>query len=172
MESGRILLKRPDDTVLLDTDEKLFTVTDFVSSEDVGSISLPARTSTYTSAGGTTISEENLYPIAEVHSQADIVFGMHRCVTNGQIPVSGTYWTQSTGTRVAYMRPQNLDYESPGDNNIMTSLHLLTFVINDGVLSLHERLVLRAGPAPGSGTFNFTLFACEVDFRLYCGTFV
>ncbi len=165
--------------VVVDTDERLWIQTNWVSSADVGSVSLPARTAQWranASLSGTytPVDVTNDVIVSSVSPAANVVDGMMRvsAASNAkQITYrGGTFstenssfgsnfygrWFQCSGTVVGdhFVRAPTaavfVSNGAPADTpTYINALITYTWIASGGTLKLRERAVL--GPFNGSG---------------------
>ena len=191
--SDRIRLTAPGGAVKFDTNEELFTATNFVS----GSMSLPTKSTSSNSLGGIPVNETNTYTLATgLNSNATTVLGLVR--TNWSASGSGWAISGSTrtypGTQVGGTRWRNANasivdialfhrchhsevgfvgVDFPSDPLYLQGISVYTLSVSGGVLSLEEEIQLQAfTPNVGGGTYTMVRGAGTLDYRVYCGLFV
>lgn len=165
--------------VVVDTDERLWIQTDWVSSADVGSVSLPARTASWyanaaLSGTYTPVDVTNDVVVASVSPAANVADGMMRvsAASNARQTTykGGTFatenstfgsnfygqWFQCSGTVVGdhFVRATTAEVfvssGNPADKPVfINALITYTWIATGGTLKLRERAVL--GPFNGSG---------------------
>lgn len=152
--SGRILITDTDGSTAFDTDEKLFTVTNFLS----GGFAVPARTAVTTGTTPTTIIDvDTNHSITAINAYADTVRGAFSASASTSQGVVGFGYFNASGTYVHY-----------NENGFMA----LTFLCISGVLYLHERTVLRAASTTIGLTNTETIQSVTLSYKLFCGTWV
>jgi hypothetical protein len=170
--AGRILVTDGADTVL-DTDERLFTVTNGPIS---GMVTVPTRTATrVVTSGGTTnnyIELDTNATIASVNSAANTVRGSFYAEVSGSASgVSNRGWFNASGSYCHFLYPINPALGGSG-NVALPSLAAYTFIASGGSLYLNERTRLEAPRSISNGTYTLSLPAVNLYYYLFVGTFV
>jgi len=170
--NARILVTDASDTrVVLDSDEGLFSATDFVS----GQVTTPQRVATYNGNNGneTFVDIDIDHPLASVNPAADVVVGGFKVTTSSPVGLAGLGWFQGNGTYVHYMWAEGSPVGGQSENNWwQRSIAAYTFRCSGGLLVLNERVVLRAQSTTSSLTITHTLLPVTFDYKLFCGRFV
>lgn len=175
-EGSRFVIRDGSGNVKFDTDEQIFTVTDFVDSRVVGPVAVASRSVTATSTSAAYTNTTDTYTIATVNPAASIVFGMLQIDTSGAIEdafATNGNWRQVNGTHMYTHNAVGEQVSGIGrtTRRFCSSLGLMTFYISGGQLLLKDRFIGRAW-APTSGTWTTVVPSFSVNFRIYCGTFV
>ena len=168
--NARILVTDASDTrVVFDSDEGLFSATDFVS----GQVTTPERVATYNGNNGneTFVDIDIDHPLASVNPAADVVVGAFKVTTTTPVGLAGLGWYQGNGTYVHYVDAEAQPLRL-GENWWQRSIAAYTFRCSGGLLVLNERVVLRAQATTASVTITHTLLPVTFDYKLFCGRFV
>ena len=165
--NARILVTdAADSRIVFDSDEGLFSATDFVS----GQVTVPQRVATYSDDEDNRLNINIDHPIASVNPAADVVVGGFKVTTTTRQGLHGLGWFNGNGTYVHYIDALGA-VTRPTENWHMTSIATYTFRCEGGSLVLNERVILQA-PFTSGGTTTLTLFAITFDYKLFCGRFV
>jgi len=168
--AARILVTdAADQRVVFDSDEGLFSATDFVS----GQITTPQRVATYNGSNGNeTFQDVDIdYVLADINPSADTVVGAFKVTTSSPVGLAGLGWFNGNGTYVHYMDAEGSPLRT-GENWWQRSIAAYTFRCSGGLLVLNERVVLRAQSTTSSLTITHTLLPVTFDYKLFCGRFV
>lgn len=176
-ESGALVIRDGAGNVKFSTDEKLFTVTDFVDSRVVGPVSYDAVVARGTINAAPYTNTTTDKRITNVNAAADIVFGMLQIVASSSSTDNSQnsgLWSQVNGTNVysIWAMGEQAGGVARTDCRFLSTLGLFTFYITGGQLFLRNRLVHRAWAPLTDINVTNTVPAFTVNFRLYCGTFI
>lgn len=180
LSAGRLKIVNPaTGYVTLDTDERMWIQTDWVSSAVVGSVSLPSRTATWhanASLSGTytPVDVTNDVGVTSINTAANVVDGMMKVSASSSATQvtyrGGTFstenstfgstfygkWFQCSGTTVGdhFVRAPTaavfVSSGAPADKPVfINAMITYTWIASGGTLTLRERAVL--GPFNGSG---------------------
>lgn len=177
LDSDRIYATNGSGGIVFDTNEGLFRAFDFVT----GSQSVPARSGTSTPLTVTTANIDTTYTLASISPNATHVFGMVQLV---RTPVSGSppnsvygagLWEAVNGSVIDIFWACGPLASSPANVELQllypASLGFFTFTASGGVLSMRERINIRA-PQAFARDWTDTRAATTVNYRLYCGAFI
>lgn len=170
--AGAATITDADGTVVFDSDERLFQVTNKVT----GSITLPARTAR---SGGNPLHQPvdvtANHTIGSINSHADTVLGSFRVTVTGGggTGVTDLGWFCAGGTYVHFAEG-NKSYieQSGGIRSRFTQLATYTFKASGGSLLIAERTVMYADFSLNSIELSITLKAPTFHYNLNCGSFV
>lgn len=170
--AGRILVTDGADTVL-DTDERLFTVT---NGPITGVVTVPTRTATrIVTSGGTTnnyIDVDTNTTIASINVAANTVRGAFSAKVSGSSSgVSNRGWFNASGSYCHFLFPINPALGGSG-NVALPNLAAYTFIASGGTLYLNERTRLEAPRSLSNGTYTLSLPAVNLYYHLFAGAFV
>ena len=169
--AGRIAVCDTDGSVVFDTDEKLFIVTDFVS----GSLGISAHTAQNNNFNDVPfINIDTNHALSSVNAAADTVRGAFSVTTSGGSQgLHAVGWFNATGTYIHYLGDINGPLNNPTGFALIAQLAAYTFQASGGALSMNERVRLKSKWSTSSGvTTSVTLFAVTIQYKLFCGTFV
>lgn len=175
--AGRIYITDPADSshVVLDTDERLFIATDYVA----GTISTSSHVASSSFGSRSEINIDADTTIGSINAAADTVFGAFRVTPAASNPfdLASAGWFQATGTYI-YARgvinaTGNTTGGVPNTPWVSASGHAaFTFRAAGGLLIFNERVFLRSTLGLGATVLTSTIPAADIDFKLYCGSFV
>lgn len=171
MSGRKIVITRDDGSVAFDTDEGLFTSTDFFS----GSIVLPQRQAISDENGPQVIINANVdHAIGSCHPDADTCIGMMKTTWDGvdESPF-GSMWTQVSGSYLDVIGAIGaFSSDAPDLHRVMTAFGYYTFRAAGGAFWLNERVSLKAWTPGFPATWTYTRNQCTVDYRIYVGLYV
>jgi hypothetical protein len=166
--TGLIQIK-DGDTVVFDSNERLFQCTDFIS----GSVTLPGRVATYNGSTGvsTPVDVYVGHLIGYCNYHADTVFGSFKVTAAAPQGVVDLGWFNADGSYVHY---QGANYQpATGSGNFVVAvLVTYTFRASGGGVYINERAVMFPQATFGQETRNTTLLAPTFTYKLYVGSFV
>lgn len=175
----RIALTEPSGAIRFDTDQRMFTATDFIS----GSWARPSTTATATSFGRTNVDTTVVQTLATgLHASADTVFGMIRTnwpvtTTNLQAEhIGGTAWRNCNGSIVDVLSCHISHWREGGavtTPKFEQAFSIYTMYIEAGALKVSERVIMQSMVASsGSTLYSIGRAAGSLDYRVYCGFFL
>lgn len=182
---GRIEIKSPSGEVVVDTNERLFIASNFIT----GSVVRPARSTSYllTPAGQeqwTPIDVDVTVDLADIHSSAVAVVGSFKVTGTAAAPGSATQaqaangvrnygWFTAGGTYVHSAMPMYVFTGSAWVRYPFGLLSAYTFTAGGGKLRLHERTQGNPGSIVlASGSILLSQEEITIDYRLFVGTYV
>ena len=172
ISSSRIRMTDGSGNVRFDTNEKNFIPTDFVSD----TISFPTYTCQNFGGGAETlINQNNVYTLATISSAANTVRGAGKFSTSsGNFDASYTY---NISGSIVYAWGGGTFYSGPSvfcGHVVNTHSRVITFFCEAGSLKVRDCVVGSADDpsCTGVGSVTLTMAGFDVDFQVFCGTFI
>lgn len=172
LSGNRIRLRHTDGRIALDTDEKLFQITDYLA----GTHTAPSRTATFTNPGATQtpINIDLDTTLGAINAHADTIVGVFKVTTSDTRPgLQNKGWFNAGGTYVYGLDSISSAASAGSVREYVSGTRAFTFFAQGGFLKINERSVAVSQPRFTSPvTVTSTWPAITFDYRLYAGSFV
>ncbi len=186
LSGTRFLMHDTSGNTIFDTEERLFTVTDFGITGSIQTDGYTARnrnvTDTYNTNGGSFVAgilniDTSHTLTTGLNTAADTVRGAFSVATAAgtQGGVTGLGFFNASGTYLHYM--DGISTNTPtlpaGSKNAMRVVAAYTFLISSGTLSLHERVYIQADiETTNTVTNSITLLRPTFTYNVFVGVWV
>jgi len=172
--SGRLFVTDPTadgSPLVFDTNDGLLCVAP--SDVKIGSLSLPSRSASSNGVTSTVIDVNSDHSIESVTPGATVVRGLLRTSwASGSHPLDDL-WRSASGSHLDLLYACGSTTSPQTDTNYryMTGMAFYSFFVDDNVLYMNERVVLRAQDPGAPPAITLTRPACTVYYRLLVGSF-
>jgi len=166
--ANRMVVTDVDGTTVFDTNERLFTVT---NGPLQGSITLPTRTATRTTAANNSVNVNTNHTITAVNASANTVRGAFFVTAPSRGALLNLGWFNASGTYIHLLEPRFPALGTDTTNAGLPSIAAYTFVASGGSLYLNEQCRLESNP-PTGGSTTLTLPGATFQYYLFAGAWV
>lgn len=166
-DAGRIYITDSDDHIVFDTDERLFVATDYAE----GQITTPQRQAASQNGSRTIINVDSDTVITSINAAADTIFGAFKVTVTGIDALASAGWFQATGS---YMNARFIINATgnPTPHTFIGGHIIYTFRADGGQLIFNERSFIKTTLSLGATLITSTMPTCDIDYKLFCGSFV
>lgn len=155
IEANRIRIRDTDGTVTFDTDERPFLPLKQIA----GTWSWPTRTVTSTASSVGTLDVDATHALDSCPAICNVVRGaFYASVTSGSAGVVGLGWFNAGGSYVHY--------------NEQSSLAAFSFIASGGLITVNERVYLRAFKPATLSSLTLTMYAGSLQYKLIAGVYL